>query len=118
MSNRKASLIVKDILRCIEHLETYTSNLSLEKFSADFMVVEACLYNIQIIGEAANSLSSEVKQKSPAVPWSLIKGMRNRLIHEYFGTDVEVVWNVIQNDLPDLKLNLTELHSELLSQGL
>jgi len=55
------------------------------------MIIEACLYNIQIIGEAVTQLPDDIKNDSPNIPWALIKGMRNRLIHEYFGTDLPVV---------------------------
>ena len=89
MSKRKTSATVKDILRCADNFQTYTAHLSFHEFSKNFMVVEACLYNIQIIGEAASKLSWESKQNTPNVPWALIKGMPDRLIHEYFGTDLE-----------------------------
>ncbi len=88
MSKRTPSVVVSDILRCIEHVESYTAKLSFDGFSSDFMVIEACLYNIQVIGEAVNQLADDVKAANPQIPWTLIKGMRNRLIHEYFGTDL------------------------------
>jgi uncharacterized protein with HEPN domain len=81
------------------------------------MVIEACLYNIQIIGEAVAQLPDDVKNNSPHIPWTLIKGMRNRLIHEYFGTDLPVVWNVIKNDLPTLKSDLGSIHKNLVEEG-
>jgi hypothetical protein len=81
------------------------------------MVIEACLYNIQIIGEAVAQLPDDVKNNSPHIPWALIKGMRNRLIHEYFGTDLPVVWNVIKNDLPAFKLDLQLIHKTLVEEG-
>jgi uncharacterized protein with HEPN domain len=81
------------------------------------MVIEACLYNIQIIGEAVAQLPDDVKDNSPHVPWTLIKGMRNRLIHEYFGTDLPVVWNVIKNDLPTFKSDLQLIHKSLVEKG-
>src|ERR1700733_7172050 len=106
MSNRIPSTVIGDILRCIDHVEKYTTNLSFDEFLADFMVIEACLYNIQIIGEAVNQLPDDVKSRNQHIPWPLIKGMRNRLVHEYFGTDLPVVWNVIKNDLPGFKQDL------------
>jgi uncharacterized protein with HEPN domain len=69
----------------------YTAKLSFDEFSNNFMVIEACLYNIQIIGEAVNQLPEDVKNDNQHIPWVLIKGMRNKLIHEYFGTDLPVV---------------------------
>jgi uncharacterized protein with HEPN domain len=73
------------------------------------MTVEACLYNIQIIGEAVSLLPQTIKKENPGIPWVAIKGMRNRLIHEYFGTDLLLVWRVIKEELPELKSSLEEL---------
>jgi len=91
MSKRSSSAVLNDILRCIDHIDSYTAKLSFDNFSSNFMVVEACLYNIQIIGEAVNQLPEDIKNDNHQIPWTLIKGMRNRLIHEYFGTDLPIV---------------------------
>jgi uncharacterized protein with HEPN domain len=116
MPERKSSVLIKDILICIEHIELYTKELSFEEFSKNFMAIEACLYNIQVIGEAVAHLPDEVKEKETQIPWLLIKGMRNRLIHEYFGTDLPVVWHVIKNELPSFKAELERIQSELLQK--
>ncbi len=116
MSRRVPSIVVGDILHCIDHIQLYTDKLSFDDFTSNFMVIEACLYNIQIIGEAVAHLSDDVKENNPQIPWALIKGMRNRLIHEYFGTDLPVVWNVIKNDLPSFKIELEQIHNNLRSQ--
>jgi uncharacterized protein with HEPN domain len=91
MSKRVPSIVANDILYCIDHIASYTENLSFEDFTANFMVIEACLYNIQIIGEAVVQLPDDVKNNNPNIPWGLIKGMRNRLIHEYFSTDLQLI---------------------------
>jgi len=117
MPERKSSAIISDILNCIDRISTYTDGLSFDGFSKNFMAVEACLYNIQIIGEAVSHLPVEVKEKETQVPWPLIKGMRNRLIHEYFGTDLSLVWDTIKNDLPSFKTKLENIQAELLQSG-
>ena len=114
MSERKPSVIIEDILTCIQHIESYTTNLSFDQFSAHYMTVEACLYNIQVIGEAAVRLPENIKDDNPQIPWPLIKGMRNRLIHEYFGTDLNLVWNVIKNELPTFKTEPEKIQSGLI----
>lgn len=113
MSKRKPSQFIKDILNCIEHIQQYTTGLSFDEFSDNFMAVEACLYNIQIIGEAVVQLPPDIKENTPEIPWILIKGMRNRLIHEYFGTDLAVVWNVITSELPAIQVQLERIQSDL-----
>ncbi|HMH21993.1 MAG TPA: DUF86 domain-containing protein [Puia sp.] len=117
MSKRVPSIVINDILSCIDHVTTYITNLSFDDFASNFMVIEACLYNIQIIGEAVAQLPDDIKNNNPNIPWALIKGMRNRLIHEYFGTDLPVVWNVIKNDLPTFKSDLQSIHKSLVEAG-
>ena len=117
MSERKPSAYINDILKCISHIDKYTSAINFNEFAADFMVVEACLYNIQVIGEAVTKLPDEIKESEPQIPWALIKGMRNRLIHEYFGTDLQLVWNVIKNKLPSFQTELKEMHASLINQN-
>lgn len=117
MSKRVPSTVIRDILNCIERLQLYTKNLSFEDFTSNFMVIEACLYNIQVIGEAVRQLDDDVKTSEHQIPWILIKGMRNRLIHEYFGTDLSIVWNVVTNELPTFKIQLEEIYRKLLQQG-
>jgi len=117
MPDRKPSAIIKDILNCIDHIQTYTANISFDDFSKNFMAVEACLYNIQIIGEAVSHLPEAVKENETGIPWLLIKGMRNRLIHEYFGTDLPLVWDTIKNDLPSFKIELERIQTDLLKKN-
>lgn len=117
MPERKPSVYIGDILNSIDHIQQYSSNLSFEEFLSNFMALEACLYNIQVIGEAVTKIPDDIKEANPAIPWVLIKGMRNRLIHEYFGTDFQLVWNVIRNELPPLKSELENILSFLAGQN-
>jgi len=98
------------MLNCIDHVQQYTSNLSFDDFASNFMMVEACLYNIQVIGEAVTHLPEGIKENNPQIPWALIKGMRNRLIHEYFGTDLQLVWNVISSEFSSFKTELKKIY--------
>ena len=113
MSERKPSAYISDMLKSINQVGKYTSGLSFDDFSSNFMIVEACLYNIQVIGEAVSKLPGDVKAKHPEIPWSLIKGMRNRLIHDYIGTDLQLVWNVITNELPSFENSLQQIYKSL-----
>lgn len=117
MPDRKPSVIIKEILTCIDHIRTYTADLTFETFTQNFMAVEACLYNIQIIGEAVSHLPDRIKEKETQIPWPLIKGMRNRLIHEYFGTDLSLVWDTIKHDLPSFKTALEKIETDLSKEG-
>lgn len=116
MPERKPSALIGDMLKCILHLREYTGHISFDEFSDNFMIVEACLYNIQIIGEAVSKLPEDVKKSEPKIPWGSIKGMRNRLIHDYIGTDLPLVWNVIRNELPTFEKDLQRIYNSLIEE--
>ena len=117
MPERKPSVIINDILKCISHIQLFTADISFNEFADNYMITEACLYNIQVIGEAVSKLPDEIKDNESQIPWQLIKGMRNRLIHEYFGTDLQVIWNVIQNELPTVSKELEQIYNRLTIQN-
>ena len=91
-----------DILEAIERIEKYTSK-GREAFEDDELIQTWVVHHLEIIGEATRALSSEIKQLYPKTPWSQIAGMRNILVHHYFGVDSSAVWNAVDRDLPALK---------------
>ena len=101
------------IIEAIEEIQNYTSNTAIKDFLANSMMRFACVKQIEIIGEAANYISEETKAKFSDVEWSSIIGMRHILVHEYFGTDFELIWQVIINDLPALKEKVATVLSTL-----
>lgn len=109
MSKRNAELLLNDILQAVAKIRRYSNGLDAERFSHEFMILEATLYNFQVIGEAANQLPEEVKAESPGIDWKKIKGYRNRLVHEYFGTDPFIVFEIIQFYLPQLEIQIQNL---------
>ena len=104
MKNKIADEIrLKHILDAISEIEQYTKSGSLDNFIENSMIRFASVKQLEIIGEAANHISKEVVDEFPEIKWRSIIGLRNLLIHEYFGIDARVVWNIIVNDLPKLK---------------
>lgn len=91
-----------DILEAIERIEKYAV-LGRDAFEHDELIQTWIVHHLQIIGEAARALPDNFTDKYPDIPWSKIIGMRNILVHNYFGIDVDVVWAVIVNELPSLK---------------
>ncbi|MCD4844486.1 MAG: DUF86 domain-containing protein [Methanosarcinales archaeon] len=91
-----------DILEAIERIEKYAAR-GREAFEHDELIQTWIIYHLQIIGEAVSALPNSIREKYYEIPWSQIIGMRNILVHAYFGIDVDVVWSVVVNDLPDLK---------------
>ena len=91
------------ILEAIEEIQTYTSSADLKTFLANSMMRFACVKQIEIIGEAANSITIETRSTFTELEWKQIIGMRHILVHEYFGVDFDLIWQVIVADLPQLK---------------
>ncbi|WP_426669948.1 DUF86 domain-containing protein [Mucilaginibacter sp. McL0603] len=91
------------ILDAINEIQLYTETTNLKSFLANSMMRFACVKQIEIIGEAANYITPETKAMFTDLEWSQIVGMRHILVHEYFGMDFELIWQVVINDLPILK---------------
>jgi len=94
---------LQHILDAVNEVEMYLENVSYEQFLANSEKRFATIKQIEIIGEACNALSDELKTQYPAVPWKPIVGFRNISIHEYFGVNLQLVWEIAKNDLPELK---------------
>ncbi len=100
---RDYRLYIDDIIEAIQKIKKYSKGLSFEEFSKDHMVIDATVRNFEIIGEAVKHISQKVRSKYKNIPWAAMAGMRNKLIHEYFGVNVKVLWKTIEEDLPKLK---------------
>jgi len=92
MSKRDDNLLIGDIIESCNKILDYTAFLSFEEFVSDSKTVDAVIRNFEIIGEAANRLSEELKNNNPDIDWHRIRGFRNRIIHDYFGIDYSIVW--------------------------
>ena len=102
MSDRDIQLYLADILDSCNAVTEYVAGITFEDFCNDRRTYSAVIREFEIIGEAVGKLPEELKQRRSDVEWQDIKDFRNLLIHEYFGVDLEIVWKVIQDDLPDL----------------
>jgi uncharacterized protein with HEPN domain len=91
------------ILDAIGEIEKYTKNVDFSEFSTNSMLFSACVRQLEIVGEAVNRLSDDLITNNPEVEWRKVAGLRNMLIHEYFGIDDNLVWSIIQKNIPDLK---------------
>lgn len=109
MSKREPSLLVEDIIDSAAKILTYTDNISFEEFTKDSKTIDAVIRNFEIIGEAANHLPEAFKDLHPDIDWHRIRGFRNRIVHDYFGIDYEIVWEIKSNFLPALISNLKSL---------
>ena len=100
---------LQHILYAIHEIEKYAKTRNFSDFVNDSMFRFACIKQLEIIGEASNHITHEIQQKFSNVEWARIVGMRNVFIHEYFGIDSNVAWDIIEFDIPDLKIKITEI---------
>ncbi|HIH22479.1 TPA: DUF86 domain-containing protein [Candidatus Micrarchaeota archaeon] len=103
------SVYLKHMLEAIQRIKDYTKNMDVKAFFNNNMVEDAVVRNIEIIGEASKNLSAEFKKKYSDVPWKDISGMRDRIVHFYFGLDFGLVWNVVEHDLPKLEKSIRKI---------
>jgi uncharacterized protein with HEPN domain len=103
---RDYTLYLKDILAAIDAIEGFVAGMSLKTFQADDKTVSAVIRKLEIIGEAAKQVPDEVRQDYSSVPWKEMAGMRDKLIHFYFGADHELVWKTVTERLPKLRLDI------------
>jgi uncharacterized protein with HEPN domain len=99
---------LRDILDAIDNIERYASR-GRDVFEKDELIQSWFLRNLQIIGEAVRSMPKETQSLAPEIPWKKIIGMRNILVHDYFEIDTEVVWSVVENDIPKLRSQIETL---------
>ena len=112
MSKRPTDLLLNDICQSIDRVGQYIKNLSLDAFSEDQKSVDAVVRNLEIIGEAANRLPDEFKEKYSEIKWRKVVGLRHRIVHEYFGIDIEIIWQILHKDLPELRQKIMRIISE------
>ena|SRR3989344_6548974 len=105
----KDRLYLDHIVQAIGKIERYTRDVALEDFRTNELIQDAVVRELEIIGEAVRYVSESTRQRYADVQWSQISGMRNKLIHEYFGVDVDVVWKTITEDLPPLYKQLEKI---------
>ena len=91
-----------DIVNSIEETAMFTANLSFEEFVKDTKTVNAVIRSLEVLGEAVKHLPDEIRNQAPDVPWRRMAGMRDKLIHDYFGVDLGIIWAVVHDELPSV----------------
>lgn len=95
---------LQDVIDAIDRIQQYTQSRA--AFDADPLVQVWAIHHLEIIGEACRALSDALRGRHPEVPWGAIVGMRNILVHDYFGLNLDEIWAAVERDLPDLKLRI------------
>lgn len=102
MSSRDLILLLEDMLESAVKIKRYTMNLNFDSFLDDDKTIDAVVRNFEIIGEAANRIDPDFRIMNSVIDWKRIRGFRNRIVHDYFGIDHEIVWTIIESDLDNL----------------
>lgn len=102
MSKRSDDDSLHDIQEAIQRIESYIAGMDYSAFLADRKTQDAVIRNLEIMGEAARNLSPELRAQYPAIPWKNVVGARDRLIHAYFGVNLDVVWQIVETELPQM----------------
>jgi uncharacterized protein with HEPN domain len=103
MSKRDWTLFLQDMLESIGNIAQYTSGMSFQDFLKDTRTRDAVVRNLEVLGEAARRIPDDIRERYPEIPWAQIVGLRNRLIHGYFLVDYGIVWEIVQDELPQLR---------------
>lgn len=109
MSRRPVNLLLDDIREAIEKIARYTGGLSFDAFTQDEKTVDAVVRNLEIIGEAAHRLPGEFKEEHSEIEWYKVVGLRNRIVHEYFGIDLELIWQILHRELPSFQVSIQHI---------
>ena len=117
MPPREWLLRIRDIHNAVSKVLAHTETLSESSFADDEWTVDAVLRNLAVIGEAARHVPDEIVKRHAEMPWDEMRDMRNIVIHEYFGVDLEIVWKTIQDDLPPLLTQIEHLLQDLEGQN-
>lgn len=113
MSERPVDFLLEDVREATAKIFRFTRGMTVESFAKDEKTVDAVVRNLEIMGEAANRLPVSFKREHPEIEWAKIVGLRHRIVHEYFGVDIQMIWHIVEQDLPVLRKALRKLHRDM-----
>lgn len=104
-------VIIDKMLRYAAKICAYCKGLSYDDFRTNDMLIEACVFNLSQIGELTTKLGDAVKAENPQVAWAQIYGLRNRIVHDYDGVNLRLIWEIVSDDMPELQRKLTAIQN-------
>jgi uncharacterized protein with HEPN domain len=118
MSKRDTILLLEDMLQSAQKIKKYTKGLDFDAFLSDDKTIDAVVRNFEIIGEAANRIDPDFRGSYPELEWKRIRGFRNRIVHDYFGIDYEIVWSIVEAYLDELIDRLIAIINDCKENGI
>jgi uncharacterized protein with HEPN domain len=115
--SRRLQFYFIDIFEALDDIFCFCQDMDFEEFSQDRKTIYAVIRGLEIIGEAVKHIPEPLRRKYPEIPWKEIAGMRDKLIHAYFGVDVRLVWETVKQDLPLLKIELEKVKKQEFQEG-
>ena len=113
MSDRDWRLFLKDIRECSVRVLEYAGTMNREDFFEDRKTLDAVMRNLAIIGEAAKKIPADVRRKYPDIPWKKMAGLRDIVVHDYFGIDEDIIWDVVSVKIPELKQSMDAINGNI-----
>ncbi|MEM9538847.1 MAG: DUF86 domain-containing protein [Cyanobacteria bacterium P01_E01_bin.42] len=113
MSPRRIDDYLQDILDAIVTAREFIAGITVEEFESDRKTIFAVTRAIEIVGEATKQIPTDVREKYPQIPWKSVAGMRDKLIHQYFGVNVRILWDTVQQDFPTFQPIITQMLEDL-----
>lgn len=107
--DRTYKMYLDDLLLAMTRISEYINDHTFESFKKDYKTVDAVIRNFEVIGEASKNIPGEIKSKYPEVPWAEMYLLRNKVSHEYFGIDYDIIWDVAYNHLPENKAQIEQI---------
>lgn len=109
----KNKIIIEKILKYISKITDYTQNSEYDDFIGNSILVEACVFNLSQIGELANRIDKDFEENHKSIPWRVMYGLRNRIVHDYEGVNFVLIWDIVKDDLPELYEQLDKLYKTI-----
>ncbi len=109
----KDKIIVEKIIKYISKILEYTKDTSYDDFINNSILVEACVFNLSQIGELANKIDKDFENNHSSIPWRVMYGLRNKIVHDYEGVNLVLIWDIVKEDLPELNTQLEELYQSI-----